>query len=212
MKIAEFSVNNRVPVNLLLLVMVIGGIIGYSTMTREVFPVVSIDRVAISTVYTGVSPEEIEKNITIPIEKAIKGIKGIEHIESRSLEGVSMIEAELEQGRDIKTVAQDIRSRIERIQDLPEEAEEPVVIEIEFEAPVVMVGVSGSVPEEMTRRVADELEDQIGLIDGVALASLSGYRDREIWIELDPSRMYAFGIGISEVIRAVKERNHSHPP
>jgi multidrug efflux pump subunit AcrB len=207
MKIAEFSVNNRVLVNLLLLVMLVGGVIGYNTMTREVFPVVSIDRVAISTVYSGVSPEEIEKNITIPIEKSIKGVKGIEHIESRSLEGISMIEAELEPGRNLKAVAQDIRSEIERIDDLPEEAEDPIVLEIEFEAPVVLVGVSGSVPEEVIRRVADDLEDRIELIKGVASVSMSGYRDQEIWIEIDPNRMYAFGIGISEVIRAVRERN-----
>ncbi|MFQ5780289.1 MAG: efflux RND transporter permease subunit, partial [Nitrospiria bacterium] len=106
MGIATFSVKNRVPVNLLLMVMIAGGIIGYHSMPREVFPVVSIDRVAVSTVYAGVSPEEIEKNITIPIEKAIKGVKGIEHIESTSLEGISLIEAELEQGRDMKRVAE----------------------------------------------------------------------------------------------------------
>ncbi|HSG05679.1 MAG TPA: efflux RND transporter permease subunit, partial [Nitrospiria bacterium] len=63
MNIAEFSVKNRVPVNLLLIVMIVGGIIGARLMSREVFPVVSIDRVAISTEYPGVSPEEIEQNL-----------------------------------------------------------------------------------------------------------------------------------------------------
>lgn len=207
MKIAEFSVNNRVLVNLLLMLMVVGGVVGYNAMTREVFPIISVNRVAITTVYPGVSPEEIEKNLTIPIEREIKGVKGIEHIESRSLEGFSMIETELEQGRDLKTVAQDIRSRIERMDDLPEEAEEPLVLEIEFEAPVVMIGISGAVSEEILRRLADDLEDRIELIEGVASVSLTGYRDQEIWIEVDPDRMYALGIGISEVVRAVKERN-----
>lgn len=207
MNLAELSVKNRVPVNLLLLVMVVGGILGYRMMTREVFPVVSIDRVAISTVYTGVSPEEIEKNITIPIEEEIKGIKGIEHIESRSLEGLSMIEAELEPGRDMKAVAQDIRARIERIEDLPDEAEDSHILELEFEAPVVMVGVSGGLSEDLRRDIADELEGQIERIEGVSSVTMNGYREREILVEVDPNRMYAFGIGISEVIRAVKERN-----
>jgi len=207
LSIARFSINNRVPVNLLFVMMVVGGIIGYASMPREVFPVVSIDRVAISTVYSGVSPEEIEKNITIPIEKAIKGVKGIEHLESTSLEGISLIEATLEPGRDIKGVAEDIRSRIERMEALPEEADDPVVIDIEFEAPVVMVGVSGPVGEATLRKVADELEDRIEQIDGVGSVRLSGYRDREIWIELDPNRMYPLGIGIREVIQALKLRN-----
>ncbi|MBN4053191.1 efflux RND transporter permease subunit [bacterium AH-315-L15] len=207
MGIVNFSVKNRVPVNLLLMVMIAGGVIGYHSMPREVFPVVSIDRVAVSTVYSGVSPEEIEKNITIPIEKAIKGIKGIAHIESSSLEGTSLIEAELEPGRDMKRVAEDIRSRIERIETLPEEADDPMVIEIEFEAPVVMLGISGPVREMALRDIADQLEYRIDQIDGVGSVTLGGYRDREIWIEVDPNRMYPFGIGIREVIQALKERN-----
>lgn len=207
MNIAEISVKNRVPVNLLLIVMIVGGIIGARSMSREVFPVVSIDRVAISTEYPGVSPEEIEQNLTIPIEKAIKGVRGVEHIESRSHEGISMIEAKLEPGRDLKAVAQDIRSRIERIRNFPSEAEDPVVLEIEFEAPVVQVGVSGPVREAVLRDLADDLEDRIDLIEGVSSIAFSGYRDREIWIEVDPDRMYALGIGIGEVIRAIRERN-----
>ena len=118
-----------------------------------------------------------------------------------------MIEAELETGRDIKTVAQEIRARIERIKDLPEEAEDSVVLELEFEAPVVMVGVSGGVSEDVRRDVADELEAQIERIEGVASVGMNGYREREIWVEVDPNRMYAFGISISEVIRAVREQN-----
>ena len=207
MRFAEISIHNRVPVNLLLLVMVIGGFIGFRAMPREVFPIVSIDRVAISTTYAGVSPEEIEKQITIPIEKALKGVKGIAHIESTSLEGISMIELEVEEGRDMKDVAQDARSRIERIDKLPEKADETVVIEIEFEAPIVVVGVSGPLPEAALRDITDDLEDRITLIDGVGTVTLGGYRDQEVWIELDPDRMYALGIGIREILLALKARN-----
>ena len=83
MNIAEFSVKNRVPANLLLIVMIVGGIIGARSMSREVFPIVSIDRVAISTEYPGVSPEEIEQNLTIPIEKEIKSVHGIDDLVGR---------------------------------------------------------------------------------------------------------------------------------
>lgn len=207
MRFAEFSINNRVPVNLLLLIMVIGGFIGFNTMPREVFPIVSIDRVAITTSFAGVSPEEIEKQITIPIEKALKSVKGIAHIESSSLEGISMIELELEEGRNMKDVAQDARSRIERIDNLPEKADDPIIIEIEFEAPIVVIGVSGPLPEKTLREVTDDLEDRIALIDGVGSVTLGGYRDQEIWIELDPDRMYALGVGIREILLALKTRN-----
>ncbi|MFQ5589104.1 MAG: efflux RND transporter permease subunit, partial [Nitrospiria bacterium] len=207
MKIAHLSVHNRVPVNLLLLVMIIGGFIGFKAMPREVFPIVSIDRVAVTTAFSGVSPEEIEKEITIPIEKALKEIKGVAHIESSSVEGLSMIELELEEGRDMKIVAQDVRSRIERMDDLPDEADEPIVIAVEFEAPVVVIGVSGPLPENTLRKITDDLEDRIERIDGVGSVILGGYRDQEIWLELDPDRMYAFGVGIREVLLALKTQN-----
>lgn len=207
LKIAHLSVHNRVPVNLLLLVMVIGGFIGFRAMPREVFPIVSIDRVAVTTAFSGVSPEEIEKEITIPIEKALKEVKGIAHVGSSSIEGLSMIELELEEGRDMKMAAQDVRSRIERMDDLPDEADEPVVIAIEFEAPVVVIGVSGPLPENTLRKITDDLEDRIARMDGVASVILGGYRDQEIWLELDPDRMYALGVGIREVILGLKAQN-----
>jgi len=207
MRIAELSVENRVPMNLLLMVMVVGGMLAYREMPREVFPVVPIDRVAITTSDSGLLPEEVEQEITRPIEEALKGVKGIAHIESSSIEGLSMVEAELEAGRDLKRIAQDIRSQIARIPDLPEEAEDPVVVEIEFEAPIVVVGLSGSLPEARLRELAKALERRIEGIEGVGTVTLGGYRDREIWLELDPQRMNAFGIGILEVIEGLRSRN-----
>ncbi|MFQ5508922.1 MAG: efflux RND transporter permease subunit [Leptospirillia bacterium] len=205
------SVRNPVFVHLLLLLIVVMGGYFYTSMEREVFPEISLDMVAISTTYPGISPEEMEKEITIPIEDAVHAITGVEEVNSRSLEGSSMIELKLEQGADVRKVAQDARSEIERQVDLPADADDPAVIEIESQFPVINVTVHGNAPEGDLRRVAKDLESAIDGIRGVAAVTMTGYREREVSVELDPLRLTAFGIGAAEVAEAVKARNTDLP-
>ncbi len=211
MKPVLLSVKNPVFVNLLLALTIISGSYYYMTMTREVFPEISLDLVAISTAYSGISAEEMEKEVTIPIEDAIHAITGVEEVNSRSLEGMSMIELQLEQGADIAKVAQDARSEIERLVDLPEDADDPMVIEIESQFPVINVTVHGSAPELAMRQVAKDMESAIDGIAGVASVTMTGYRDQEVAIELDPLRMVAYGVSSSEVADAVTARNMDLP-
>ncbi|MDH4228512.1 MAG: efflux RND transporter permease subunit [Nitrospirota bacterium] len=211
MRLILLFVNNPVFVNLLLVLTLASGGYFYATMTREVFPEIPLDLVAIQTTYPGISPEQIERDVTIPIEDAVHAISGVDEISSRSLEGVSMLELKLEQGANMAKVAQDARSEIDRLVDLPENAEDPVVIEIESQFPVINVTVHGDVREDALRRVAKNLETAIDDIRGVSSVTMTGYRDREVAIELDPMRMAAFGVGTEEVTGAVTARNRNLP-
>jgi multidrug efflux pump len=211
MRFVLFFVKNPVFVNLLLLLTVLSGGYFYATMTREVFPEIPLDLVAISTTYTDISPRQIEKEITIPIEDAVHAITGVDEVKSRSLEGVSMIELALEQGADVTKVAQDVRSEIERSVDLPEDADDPAVIEIESQFPVINVTVHGDAPEADLRLVAKDLESGIEGIRGVASVVMTGYREREVSVELDPLRLAAFRVGAAEVADAVAARNLDLP-
>ncbi len=211
MKPVLFSVKNPVFVNLFLLLCLVSGSYFYATMTREVFPEIPLDMVAISTVYTGISPDQIEREVSIPIEDAVHAISGVEEVNSRSLEGISMIELKLEQDVDIAKVAQDVRSEIDRQVELPDGAEDPVVIEIESQFPVINVTVHGTAPEDDLRLVAKSLQDGIEGIRGVSGVNMTGYRDREVVIALDPQRMTAFGVGTAQVADAIKARNVDIP-
>ncbi|MBI5137022.1 MAG: efflux RND transporter permease subunit [Nitrospirae bacterium] len=211
MKSVLFSVRNPVFVNLLMLLTVVAGAYFYTTMTREVFPEIPLDIVAVSTTYTGISPDQIEKEITIPIEDAVHAITGVDEVNSRSLEGVSMIELALEQDADMAKVAQDVRGEIERLVDLPADADDPQVVEIESQFPVINVTVHGNVPEESLRVVAKALKDAIEAIRGVAAVTMTGYRDQEVSVTLDPRRLVALGVGAAEVADAVAARNVDLP-
>ncbi len=211
MTIGSFSVRNPVFVNLILLLFITLGITSYRSMPREVFPTVPLDMVSITTLYPGVSPEEIEKIITVPEENAIQSVDGVDEIDSQSREGISLILAKIEQGRDLKKVSQDIDSALNRMDPLPGDADEPIVEEIETRYPVVNLSVYGNVEERVLREVADEMEDRILNIPGVGEILKAGYRDREIWVEVNPYRLEAYHLSILEVTSALKRRNLNLP-
>ena len=212
MNIALISVRNPVFSNLLLLVMLVGGIVTYRSMTREVFPEVPLDMILIRTLYTNAPPEEVEKQITIPIENSVENVENVESVASQSYESVSMIEVKVQQGTvDLQKMVNDIKTEIELIENYPEEAEEPRVIEVKSQIPVIGVSVSGDIPEVTRRKVTEELKNRLIRIDGVAGLQISGLRDIEIWVEVDPLRLNGLGISLNQVAAAIGDANVSLP-
>ena len=206
MNIPKFSVNNPVFVNLLLVLILVVGTVTYINSLKNALPLVPLDKISITTIYEDVAPEEMEKTVTIPIENAIKGIDGIREMTSQSLEGRSMIMLDIEPGQDLKKIAQDVQNEIDRMEDFPEAAEDPFVLDIESKFPVIFLSVSGDADEFVLREIADELEDRILDIAGVSSVLSQGYRDREIWIELDPHRLYAYGLSVDTAVVKIVTR------
>lgn len=212
MNIAKFSVKNRLFVNLVSVMLIVGGIYCAVTQKREAFPRTSFDIVIINTVYTGASPKEIEKLITNPIEQEIKEIDGIDKISSDSREGSSSIVVEIDPGYgNTDKVINNVQRAVDRVDGLPNAAEDPIVLELSSEHPAIEVSLSGSVDEKTLRLWADNLRKRLELIDGVGSVKRNGWRDPEIWIEVDPEKLKEYQISLLDVITALKTRNISFP-
>ena len=212
MNIAEFSVKNRVFANLLLVVTLLGGAFSYLSMPREVFPAVPLDMIMISTLYTGATPYEVEQQISIPLENALEGMEDIEYISSQSYENISMIEIKIRQDtEDLQKLVNDIKDEIDKIKNYPAEAEEPSVLLIESEVPVITVNIAGNVTEEIRRNVAEDLKTRLLSVSGVARIQESGLREREIWVEADPYRLSAMRITPGQVASAIRASNVNIP-
>jgi multidrug efflux pump subunit AcrB len=210
--ISEFSVRQPVLVNLLVILLLVSAVATYSYMTKEKFPDVSLDEVWVHTLYPGVSPEEIERLITIPIEDEVAGIDGIEDITSVSSEGYSQIEIDFEVGiEDFPRKIQEIQNRVNRVDDLPEDAETPEVEEENWTALAVMASLSGEIPETTLKRLSDDLEDDLLDIPGVDAVSAIGRRDREIWVEVDPGRLESYELSLADVILSLRNKNLDIP-
>ena len=118
---------NPVAANLLMLVLLIGGLMILPRIRQEVFPEFELDVVSISVSYPGASPSEIEQGIVLALEEAIRGLDGIKRVTSRAGEGFAAVSAELLLGTDRNRALQDIKNAVDGITTIPEDAERPVV-------------------------------------------------------------------------------------
>jgi multidrug efflux pump subunit AcrB len=121
----SWMARNHVAANLLMLLFVVGGLVMGSSLKQEVFPEIDLDRISVSVIYPGASPDEVEEGIILQIEEAISGIDGIDEINSTANEGGGTVVAKLALGEDSDQVLQDIKNEVDRITTFPEEAEKP---------------------------------------------------------------------------------------
>lgn len=216
MKIAEFSVKRSLLVNLISVFILIAGFytLYIYKIRREAFPDVSFDKVIVTTSYLGAAPEEVEKLVTVPIEKEIKGVDGIEDMQSSSTENISTILVNISQdAKDKRKVVDDIQKAVDRVKDLPEGVKDkPLVTEITSgEMPVIQVALSGGLTEAELQKEAENLEDLLEDIPGVSSVSRRGFRDKEVWIEVEPEKLKEMHISLQEIMQALSKRNMSIP-
>jgi multidrug efflux pump len=198
MSLARFSVNNPVIANLIMISIFALG--GYSLwlIPREVRPEINLNWAFINVAYPGVTPEEIEKLIAVPIEEEIQDVKGIDTISSNSLEGLCILSVKFKDMPDdvFRSRFQDLRNEVDKVTDLPEDALDPEIIassSADF-SPVISVHVYGEIPEKKLIELGKDLKDKLIDLPGVSKAELSGNRDREIWVEADPVRLEGYGL------------------
>ncbi|MFC1631481.1 efflux RND transporter permease subunit [Candidatus Omnitrophota bacterium] len=213
MSLPRFSVDQSLFINLVSVIIIIIGLIVLFGMNREVFPNVSFDIVNVTTIYPGSPPQDVEKLITLPIEKEIKQVDGLDKIVSGSEVGFSSIAAYIDPDEDNKQkVIRDVQNAVDQVQDLPDDAEDPTVTEITSEGyPIIEVALSGEMSEQNLRAHAEFLEEIIEDIEDVAKVSKSGFKEREIQILIDPEKMNAYYVSIDEIEQALAARNISIP-
>lgn len=217
--IIEYFLSKSIFVNLLTFLIIVAGGFKAFTMNREAFPNINFDIVSVSTLYLGASPQEVEKLVTNPLEKAVKEVDGIKEYRSASIEGRSGIVITLDPDvKDTQKVVDDIKSAIDRVEDLPEEAEDPLVTEITTaRTPVIEVSITlkdddGSVEAEKRLRAQAKIVEQALLdISGVAKISRRGWRETEMQVDIFPSSLFGFYLTGQDVINALKNRNVNVP-
>ncbi|MBI2608085.1 MAG: efflux RND transporter permease subunit [Deltaproteobacteria bacterium] len=213
MKFIQFFLSKSLLVNLLSVFIIIAGGYSFFTMKREAFPHVYLDIMRVETIYSGASPKEVEKLVTIPLEDAVKEVDGVKEIKSLSAEGFSLLVITIdEDAKNKEKIKNDIQRAIDRVTDLPEEVEDPNVREVSTsQTPVIEIALSGGLSEFELRKVAKYVENQIDDFPEVASIFKRGYREREIWVETDPLKLQAFHISLSQMIESLRLKNINQP-
>ena len=196
--IAWFA-KNGVAANLLALIFCVGGVLVALSIKLELFPQFSLDTVLISVPYPGAAPEDVEDGICLRIEEEIQDLQGIEKITSTATEGMGVVVLEVERGYSPARLLEKVKTRIDAIDNFPEEAEEPVVEQPEIERDTITVAVFGDMDEKGLKALGEVVRDEVTLLPGVSSAEVTGVRDFEISIELSEERLREYGLTFGQV-------------
>ncbi len=201
--IINFSIRNPLLVNFLLLGIVVVGVLSWRAMPQEIFPVTEEDTIQIDTVFEGAAPIEVERQITIPIEDAVEGLGDIDSMESLSREGHSQVLLMLKANVDADDFLQDVRSAVDAIDDLPEDADRTQVRRLRTRFPVMSVSVYGDVGEEDLIETGKNVKRAIQRLKDVASVNIAGEREWEVWVVMDPYLAAAREVSLAEISAAL---------
>ncbi|MAB88218.1 MAG: hypothetical protein CMJ90_02010 [Planctomycetes bacterium] len=218
MSISEFSVKNRIVVNLVFLLCGMLGILAYNVTVVDVYPDVSFDLGSILVVWPGASPEEIESGITRKIEEEILETKGVSRIVSNSERDRTLIDVKfLEKlsDKEFESAFADLRARVDRVNDLPIDAEEPIVTKVSVSElyPLLQVVVvsDGTHPRPVVREVARNLRERLRRIDGIRRVSDIGIPELEWQVRVRRQALDSSGLTLLEVSEAIRARHKNVP-
>ncbi|MBU0973196.1 MAG: efflux RND transporter permease subunit, partial [Proteobacteria bacterium] len=202
--LGRWSIEHRVSVNLIMVFLIVAGFFTVINMKREMFPQFSLDMINIGVDYPGASPEEVEEGICIKIEEQLKSLENIKTMHSTAFEGHGSVTLELAAGTSINEKLDEIRTEIDLIDSFPEQAEDPVIIEIKNNEPSIYLAVYGDVDERVLRDTAEKIRDDLVDTDAISLAALTGVREFEISIEISEASLRQFNLSFDQVVAAVK--------
>ncbi len=202
---------NHVIANLLMLMLLIGGIISTLTIKQEVFPDFDLDMINVSVAYPGSSPEEIEEGIIQVVEENIRSITGIKKITSTAVEGRGSVEIELDVSADAQQTYQDVLQEIDRITTFPEDSETPQVSLAVRKRRVLDIALYGNMPEYVLREQAELIREQMLQKKDITQVELSGIRDYEIHISIPRAVLQQYNLTLGEVAAKIKRMATDRP-
>lgn len=202
--LVRFGVKRPIVGSLLMWFLVIGGIYCLLNLRREFFPKVDPDAASITIIYPGASPAEVEESMARKIEDSVSDLDGIKRITSNLAEGGGGIAVEFNDGRDMADALDDVRVAVDALNDLPDEAERIRVTELQPNFPVIMVTLFGDSSESALKQAARRVADELRSLPEMGSVVLTGTRDSEIRIDVDPVAMKRHGLKLSAVNDIVK--------
>ena len=202
--IIEWFARNSVAANLLMMILLVGGLYTAVNIKKESQPRIETNFVTVSMPFLGASPEDVEEGILIKIEEAIQDVEGIKEIQSTARRGSGTVRAEILSEYDIAEVMDEIKSRVDAIPTFPDNTEKPVVSRTRFQQRVLILTVYGDVGEQTLKEYAKQTRNDVVALPGVSKAQVLGARDYEISIEVSEHTLQSYDLTLAEVASAIR--------
>ena len=202
--IIEWFARNSVAANLLMIILLAGGLYSVVTIKKEAQPKIETNIIDVSMPFLGSSPEDVEEGILIKIEEVVQDIEGIHEIVSTGRRGSGSVQIEVSAGYDLLEVMNEVKNRVDSISTFPDNTEKPVVSRARFQQQVTLVSVFGDVEERTLKEYAKQVRDEIVNLPGITRAEMLGSRPYEISIEVSEFTLEQYGMTLDEVARAIR--------
>ena len=213
MNIYKTSVQNPITTIILFVAIMIFGGVSLSRLGIDLFPDIESNAMLVMTTYPGASAEDIENNVTRPIENVINGVDHLKDITSTSKENISIVALEFEYGYDLDILANDVRDKLDMLSTLPDGVSQPIIFKFSSDMmPVLMMGVTAK--ESMSglyKILDDQIVTPLARVSGVGTVSIAGIPQREIQIYCNPNKLEAYNLTIEQISSAIAAVNRNTP-
>lgn len=209
----SFAVEHRTSMLVMLAIIAIMGGFSYATTPKESFPEIAIPIVAVNTMYPGVSPADVESQVTRVLEKELSTISEVDEMTSTSVEGYSSITITFATSVNLDEALQKVREKVDLAKnDLPEDAEDPSIMEFNFsEVPIMQVNLAGEYGLVRLKELGEQMQDRFEQIPFVLRADLRGGLEREVKVDVDLAKLQFYGLAMQDVVDAIRNENVNIP-
>ena len=209
MNIIDYAISHARVFFGILLFIIAAGSSTYISIPKEATPDVNIPIIYVSLSQKGISAVDSERLLIKPIEDEVKTVEGIKEIRSTGYTGGGNVLLEFDAGFDADKAMNDVREKVDRAKgDLPNDADEPTVNEVNISAfPIILISLSGDLPDRTLQELAEELQDEIETIPSVLEAKIGGKRNEQVDIIIDPIALDGYNINIENLINVVNQNN-----
>jgi multidrug efflux pump subunit AcrB len=195
--------NNHVAANLLMAILLAGGIWSVFTIKKEIQPRIETNMIEIGMPFLGATPEDVEEGVLVKIEESIQDIEGIKEITSFARRNYGSVSVEVLQDYDVVEVMNEVKNRVDAIPTFPDNTEKPVISRSQMQQQTLMVTVYGDVNERTLKEYAKQVRNEVVTLPGVSRAEILGSRDYEISIEVSEFTLQEYGLTLAEVSQAI---------
>lgn len=229
----RYFVRHPTAANLLMLVFILLGVLGLTSLNREVFPEFESDFIHVRVIYKGASALEVEETICQRIEEEIEGTEGIAEVSSTAREGVGIVIVEVADGFDVAEVLKDVENAVDQIDNFPENIEEPLVWEEKQQTPACDLSIfsgrplyatkddgaqaedrdqaAGRMTEKDLVALAEQIKNDLLALDEVSLVETTGFAEHQIRVEVREAALLAYGLSINDVAREIEAQSLDLP-
>jgi len=209
--IIAWFVHNPVAANLLMMVLIVGGLVTLPGIRQEEFPSIDVGVIRVTVEYLGASPEESEDGVCIRIEEELEGTEGVDRISSLAVEGACVVTLELPLQSDGDAITAAVKNRIDSITTFPAETEKPIISQVVIANHVLQLAVMADADERTLKVLAQEVRDEIAALEGISQVSLLFARPYEISLEVSEASLRRYGLSLDQVARAVRRASLDMP-